>query len=249
MNVGQVALLLGAGVVTGAVNAVAGGGSLLTFPALLSIGLPPVPASVTNSVSAAFGYIGGVFSTRQDLKSQTILRRLVPAAALGTAGGALLLLVTPEHLFDWIAPCLVLLASMLMALQERINKFVAHPHDQPKWVKVVAVLGIGLYGGYFIAAIGVIIMAVLGLVLSDEIRRIVATKNVIQLTIGVIAATSFALFGPVSWTAVAALVPGTLIGGFLGGHFGRRLDAKQVRRVVVGFGLVVSIVLFIRALS
>ncbi len=248
MNIGQVLLLAGAGVITGAVNAVAGGGSLMTFPALLSIGLPPVQASVTNSVSVAFGYIGGVLSTRRDLKQQTALRQLVPAAALGTATGAVLLLGTPEKLFDWIAPCLVLLASLLMAFQERINKRLTQPENQPGWAKVVAVFGIGLYGGYFIAAIGVIIMAVLGFVLRDDIRRMVATKNVIQLTIGVVAAVSFALFGPVSLPAVAALVPGTLLGGFLGGHFGRRLDARQVRRVVVGFGLVVSVLLFARAI-
>jgi uncharacterized membrane protein YfcA len=247
MNIAQAALLLGAGVVTGAVNAVAGGGSLMTFPALLWIGLPPVQASVTNSVSVAFGYLGGVFSTRKDLQNQTVLRQLVPAAVLGAASGCALLLGTPEKLFDWIAPILVLLASLLMAFQERINRRLAAPHEQPKWAKIVAVFGIGLYGGYFISAIGVIIMAVLGLVLSDEIRKTVATKNVLQLTIGATAAVAFAIFGPVAWTAVAALVPGTLIGGFIGGHFGRRLDARQVRWVVVGFGLVVSALLFARA--
>lgn len=248
MNVGQVLLLAGAGVVTGAVNAVAGGGSLLSFPALLSIGLPPVQASVTNSVSVAFGYIGGVVGTRRDLKNQTALRVLAPSAALGTLSGALLLLGTPQKLFDWIAPCLVLLASLLMAFQEKIMARLARPEDQPAWAKAAAVFGIGLYGGYFIAAIGVIIMAVLGLVLQDAIRRTVATKNVIQLTIGTTAAIVFALSGSVSWTAVAALVPGTLIGGFLGGHFGRRLDARQVRWVVVGFGFVVAAFLFARAL-
>jgi uncharacterized membrane protein YfcA len=247
MDIRQTLLLACAGTVTGAINAVAGGGSLLSFPALLSIGLAPVQASVTNSVSVAFGYVGGVTSTRRDLKNQTVLRELVPAAALGTLSGATLLLSTPQRLFDWIAPCLVLVASLLMAFQERIMKRLAHPERQPRWVKAIAVFGIGLYGGYFIAAVGVIIMAVLGLVLRDAIRRVVATKNVIQLTIGVTAAVVFALFGAVSWQAVAALVPGTLIGGFVGGHFGRRLDAKQVRWVVVGFGLVVAAFLFARA--
>jgi uncharacterized protein len=248
MDIGHALLLAGAGVVTGAVNAVAGGGSLLSFPALLSIGLPPVQASVTNSVSVAFGYIGGVVGTRRDLKGQTVLRELVPAAALGTLSGAVLLLSTPQNLFDWIAPCLVLVASILMAFQEKIMARLAPPENQPRWVKWAAVFAIGLYGGYFIAAIGVIIMAVLGLVLTDSIRRTVATKNVIQLTVGVTAAVIFGLFGSVSWPAVAALVPGTLIGGFIGGHFGRRLDARQVRWVVVGFGLVVAAFLFARAL-
>ncbi|HCT79961.1 MAG TPA: sulfite exporter TauE/SafE family protein [Micromonosporaceae bacterium] len=248
MDLPQALLLLCAGVVTGAVNAVAGGGSLMTFPALLWVGLPPVQASVTNSVSVAFGYLGGVASTRKDLQNQTVLRQLVPAAALGAAAGCALLLGTPEEVFDWIAPTLVLAASLLMAFQERVMSWVAHPHQQPKWAKIVAVFAIGLYGGYFISAIGVVIMAVLGLVLQDDIRRTVATKNVIQLAIGVTAATAFAIFGPVAWEAVAALVPGTLVGGFVGGHYGRRLNAKAVRRIVVVFGLVVAAMLFWRAI-
>lgn len=247
MDLPQALLLLCAGVVTGAINAVAGGGSLMTFPALLWVGLPPVQASVTNSVSVAFGYLGGVASTRKDLQNQTVLRRLVPSAALGAAAGCALLLGTPEEVFDWIAPTLVLAASLLMAFQERVMSWVAHPHQQPKWAKIVAVFAIGLYGGYFISAIGVVIMAVLGLVLQDDIRRTVATKNVIQLAIGVTAAVAFAIFGPVAWEAVAALVPGTLIGGFVGGHFGRRLNAKAVRRIVVVFGFVVATMLFSRA--
>jgi uncharacterized membrane protein YfcA len=246
MDLGQAAILAGAGVVTGAVNAVAGGGSLMTFPALLWAGLPPVQASVTNSVSVPFGYIGGVLSTRSDLKNQTNLRHLVSAAAAGTIIGAVLLLVTPESLFDWIAPALVLLATLVMAFQEQLIKRLTG--RQPGWVKSVVLFGIGLYGGYFIAAIGVIIMAALGLVLErGNIRRTVAIKNVLQLAIGATAAVSFALFGPVAWWAVAALVPGTLAGGFIGGHFGRRLNAKTVKWIVVGFGFVVSALLFGRA--
>jgi uncharacterized membrane protein YfcA len=247
MDIRQALVLLIAGVVTGAVNAVAGGGSLMTFPALLWVGLSPVQASVTNSVSVSFGYIGGVVGTRKDLAGQTVLRQVLPAAVAGTLAGGALLLSTPEKIFDWVAPCLVLVASLLMAFQGSITKLLAEPHDQPGWAKVVAVFGIGLYGGYFISAIGVIIMAVLGLVLGDGIRRTVAIKNVIQLAIGVTAALVFAAFGPVAWEAVAALVPGTLVGGFIGGHFGRRLNAKAVRSIVVVFGLVVSALLFARA--
>jgi uncharacterized protein len=162
--------------------------------------------------------------------------------------GCALLLGTPQQIFDFVAPTLVLIASLVMAFQDRLTRLVAHPQDQPPWAKMAVVFAIGIYGGYFISAIGVVIMAVLGLVLSDEIRRIVATKNVLQLGIGMTAATAYALFGPVQWQAVLALVPGTLLGGFLGGHFGRRLDARTLRWIVVGFGLVVSAVLFTRAL-
>ncbi len=248
MELGQALLLAGAGVITGTVNAVAGGGSLMTFPALLWAGLPPVQASVTNSVSVPFGYIGGVLGTRRDIKGQTVLRQLVPAAVAGTVLGAVLLLSTPEKLFDWIAPILVLIAALAMAFQDQLAARLRDPHNQPTWVKAAAIFGIGLYGGYFIAAIGVIIMAVLGLVLKDNIRRLVGTKNVIQLAIGTTAAVSFALFGDVAWWAVAALVPGTLVGGFIGGHYGRRLNAKAVKWIVVGFGFVVSALLFARAI-
>lgn len=248
MDLGQAALLLAAGVLTGAVNAVAGGGSLMTFPALLWVGLPPITASVTNSTSVAFGYIGSVISTRRDLKGQSVLRKLLPSVIAGTILGCALLLGTPQKVFDFVAPALVLVASLVMALQERLMRLVAAPHEQPAWAKMVAVFAIGLYGGYFISAIGVVIMAVFGLVLSDEIRRILATKNMLQLGIGLTAAAAYALFGPVQWHAVLALVPGTLLGGFLGGHFGRRLDARTLRWIVVGFGLVVSAVLFYRAI-
>jgi len=248
MDLAQALLLLAAGVVTGAVNAVAGGGSLMTFPALLSVGLAPITASVTNSVSVAFGYVGGVISTRRDLKRQIVLRKLLPAVMGGTVVGCALLLGTPQKVFDFVAPALVLIASLIMAFQERITRLVAAPHNQPAWAKMAAVFAIGMYGGYFISAIGVVIMAVLGLVLSDEIRRIVATKNMLQLGIGATAATAYALFGPVEWRAVLALVPGTLVGGFLGGHFGRRLAARTLRWIVVGFGLVVSALLFARAI-
>jgi uncharacterized membrane protein YfcA len=249
MDLGQALLLMAAGVVTGGVNAVAGGGSLMTFPALLSVGLPPVTASVTNTVSVAFGYVGGVVSTRRDARGQAALRQFIPAVMAGTAVGCALLLRTPQSVFDFVAPSLVLIATLVMAFQERLTRLVTSPHDQPAWAKIVTIFAIGLYGGYFIAAIGVVIMAVLGLVLSDEIHRVVATKNLLQLGIGVTAGTAYALFGPVQWQAVLALVPGTLIGGFLGGHFGRKLNAKTLRIIVVCFGVVVSVVLFTRAFS
>jgi uncharacterized membrane protein YfcA len=144
MDFAQALLLLAAGTVTGAVNAVAGGGSLLTFPALLSVGLPTVQASVTNSVSVAFGYIGGVASTRRDLAGQTALKQLVPAAILGSFVGCALLLGTPEKLFEWIAPALVLVAAVVMAAQDYLIKRLADPQDQPRWVKTAAVFGIGI---------------------------------------------------------------------------------------------------------
>lgn len=247
MDLAQALLLLGAGFVTGAVNAVAGGGSLMTFPALLWVGLSPISASVTNSVSVTFGYVGGAMSTRPDAAGQVVLRKLVPAVMAGAALGCALLLGTPENVFDWVAPSLVLAASLLMAFQERVMRLVADPHDQPMWAKIGAIFAIGVYGGYFISAIGVVIMAVLGLVLHDKIRRIVAAKNLLQLGVGVTAAAAYAIFGPVQWQAVLALVPGTLVGGLLGGHFGRRLDARTLRWIVVGFGLVVAALLFARA--
>jgi uncharacterized protein len=248
MDLPQALLLAAAGVATGAVNAVAGGGSLMTFPALLWVGLPPISASVTNSVSVAFGYVGGVLSTKADLKGQTALRWLLPSVISGAVVGCALLLGTPEKIFDWVAPSLVLAASLLMAFQDRVTRLVSEPHDQPAWGKIAAIFAIGVYGGYFISAIGVVIMAVLGLVLSDPIRRVVATKNVLQLGVGVTAAIAYALFGPVVWEAVLALVPGTLLGGFIGGHYGRRLSARTLRWIVVGFGLLVSAALFARAL-
>lgn len=243
-------LLSVAGFVAGGVNAVAGGGSLLLFPSLVAFGVPPISASVTNSVSITGGYLASVAGSRPDLTGQSArLKVLVPTVGVGALIGCVLLLNTPARMFEFVAPVLVFAASMLLAFQGRVSGLVGEPHGQPVWLKYVLLFGAGLYGGYFNSVLGVVLMAVLGLLLTDELRRIAALKNALQATVGVLATVIYALFGPVNWAVVALLAPATLLGGFLGARLGRRLPAAALRRVIVVVGVTVSGLLLLRALT
>jgi uncharacterized protein len=250
MDLLQLALLAAAGVVAGGVNAIAGGGSLLLFPMIVAFGLPTITASVTNTVSITGGYLASVAGSRPDLVGQGgRLWWLMPTVAAGTVTGAVLLLHTPAKAFELVAPVLVLAASLLLAFQERVSALVGQPHGQPGWLRFAMLFAVGVYGGYFIVVLGVVLMAVLGLLINDELRRIAGLKNVLQATVGVLATVMFALFGPVNWAVVALLIPATLTGGFLGARLGRRLPAVALRRAIVVIGVTVSGVLLVRALT
>jgi uncharacterized membrane protein YfcA len=253
MEISEVLLLLAAGLAAGTVNAVAGGGSLVTFPTLVAIGLPPVAANVSNSVAVFPGYLASVFGSRADLVGQrSRLRGLIPTAIVGTGIGCLLLLVTPARTFELIVPFLVLAAAGMLAFQERLRGLVGHPHDMSprrQAVALHAMVGLGsVYGGYFGAALGVMLVAALALVLAERLTVVNALKNVFSAVVGLVTVVVFALFGPVNWATVAVLTPATLIGGYLGARLARRLPARVLRAVIVTFGTVIGIVLLIRAL-
>ncbi|MEV4414153.1 sulfite exporter TauE/SafE family protein [Catellatospora sp. NPDC049609] len=250
MDVAALLLLGAVGVAAGGVNAVAGGGSLIMLPALLALGVPPIQATVTNSISVTGGYSASVLGTRQDLQGQGVrLRTLAPTVLAGAVTGCVLLLHTPPGVFAKVMPLLVLAASLLLAFQERVVRLVGEPHGQPAWLRQVLVFGVGVYGGYFNSVLGVILIAVLGIVVVETMNRVVALKNALQLAVGAVATTMYTLFGPVYWPAVAVLVPATLLGGFLGARLGRRLPARTLRAVIVGFGVTVAGVLLVRAMS
>lgn len=250
MDLSVLALLGAVGVTAGGVNAVAGGGSLIMLPALLALGVPPVQATVTNSISVTGGYSASVLGTRPDLRGQgPRLRTLAPTVLLGALTGCMLLLHTPPGVFAKLMPLLVLAASLLLAFQERVGRLVGEPHAQPVWLRFVLLFLVGVYGGYFNSVLGVILIAVLSVVVVDSMNRIVALKNILQLVVGVVATTTYTLFGPVYWPAVAVLVPATLLGGFAGARAGRRLPARTLRAVIVAFGVTVAGVLFVRAMS
>jgi uncharacterized membrane protein YfcA len=245
-------LLVGAGLVAGAVNAVAGGGSLITFPSLVATGLSPVVANVTNALAVCPGYVASVVGSRHDLTGQR--RRalaLAPAAVVGALIGAALLLLTPARAFELIVPFLVLAAAGLLAFQPRIQQVVGHPaHISPRrqqlTLQALTLLG-AVYGGYFGGALGVILVAVLALVVDEPLRRISAMKNVLSTIVGLTGVLAFALFGPVHWTSVAVLAPATLTGGYVGARVARRLPQSVLRWSIVAFGVGVGIVLLVRA--
>jgi uncharacterized membrane protein YfcA len=250
MHPTQVALLLGAGLAAGTVNAIAGGGSLVTFPALLAVGLPAKPANFTNSVAVFPGYVASVYGSRHDLSPE---HSTLPTAAVGSVAGCLLLIATPAGAFQLIVPFLVLGAALVLAFQERLRRVVGHPHEMSGRRRAIALhtmVGLGaVYGGYFGAALGVMLVAGLGLVLDERLARINARKNLISAVVGLVTVVVFAIVGTVDWVAVAVLAPATVTGGYLGARLARRLPAPVLRALIVGFGLVVGVYLLVRAIT
>jgi uncharacterized membrane protein YfcA len=254
MDLAHVALLIVAGLAAGAVNAIAGGGSLITFPALIATGLPSVAANVTNSISVFPGYVSSVVGSRADLAGQRDrLVRILPAAALGSAAGCVLLLVTPARAFELIVPFLVLGAAAVLAFQQRLRGLVGHPRAMsPRRAAgmLQAVVFVGaIYGGYFGAALGVMYVAALALILDEPLNRINALKNVLSAAVGLVTLLIFAVFGPVNWVAVLILAPATLIGGYAGARLARRLPSPVLRAIIVVFGTVIGLLLLYRALT
>jgi uncharacterized membrane protein YfcA len=253
MRIPDVLLLVGAGLSAGAVNAVAGGGSLITFPALLATGLPPIVANVSNSLAVSPGYLASVAGSRRDIEGQEKrAAKLIPVAVIGALAGSGLLLVTPARAFELIVPFLVLTATALLAFQPWIQRRIGHPHERSprsRDVTMQALTGVGaIYGGYFGGALGVILVAVLALVLDERLQRISALKNVLSAAVGVTTVVVFALLGPVSWLSVAVLAPATVTGGYTGAQLVRRMPARILRGVIVTFGTAIGIVLLVRAL-
>ncbi|SDE59669.1 sulfite exporter TauE/SafE family protein [Pseudonocardia oroxyli] len=248
---GQLVFLVVAGLVAGAVNAVAGGGSLLVFPALLAVGLNPLAANVTNSVAQWPGYAGIVLGNRRELQGQR--RRIVStsiAAALGSVVGCVLLLTLPASVFDAVVPVLVIAASVLMALGPRIKRWIGAPGDgaaEPRdriWLLPVMFLA-GIYGGYFGGALGVILISTLSLLAHDRLVRLNALKGVLSLVAATVTVVIFSLGAPVDWTAVAVVAPTTLIGGYVGARVARRLPEAVLRWCVVALGLAVGVYLLV----
>jgi uncharacterized membrane protein YfcA len=241
--------LLLAGLFAGGVNAVAGGGSLLVFPALLAVGFPPLTANVTNSIAQWPGYVGIVAGARQDLRGRRRRILLTSAVAVvGSAVGCILLLVLPGDVFDTIVPVLVLLASALLGLQPWIKRWIGAPEPgAPDRLGALlpAVFVAAVYGGYFGGALGVILIATLSLCAHDRLVRLNALKGLLSLVIASVTVVIFAIGAPVDWLAVALLAPTTLIGGFLGAKLARRLPENVLRWAVVLLGLAVGVYLLV----
>lgn len=252
---GQLIFLLVAGLVSGAVNAVAGGGSLLLFPALLAAGLPPLSANVTNSVAQWPGYAGTVIGARAELRGQRArLASTAGVAVFGAGIGCLLLLVLPGSVFNAVVPALVVLASLLLALSPRLRRWIGAPlpaspegsaRDR-RGVLLPAVFLASIYGGYFGGALGVILISVLSLTAHDKLMRLNAVKAVLSLAVATVTLVIFGVGAPVRWGAVALLAPTTLLGGFLGARLARVLPEAALRWSVVLLGLAVGVYLFLK---
>ncbi len=255
-----------AGAAAGAVNALAGGGTLITFPTLTVLGMPALAANVTNTVALCPGYLGATMAQRGDLRGQgRRLWLLVPAGVLGGLAGGLLLLRSGERTFHALVPFLILLASALLAAQEPMRAWLKRRSARVEGatddaasrragvgadagvVRAAPAAGVAaVYGGYFGAGLSVIVLAVLGLLLDDSLTRLNALKQAIALGVNVAAAVLFALAGPVVWPAALAMAVGALLGGTAGGRLAGRVRPATLRRMVVIIGVAVAAVYFVR---
>jgi uncharacterized membrane protein YfcA len=242
-----------AAVAAGMINALAGGGTLITFPVLMAIGLPAVSANVTNTVALCPGYLGGTLAQASDLRNQK--KRLLialPAAILGGLTGGILLLKTGEKLFTTLVPFLILVASGLLAIQNPVRAWLTRRKEGGKtkpvseaWAFIPVFLG-AIYGGYFGAGLSVIMLAVLGLILNDNLTRLNALKQGIAFATNVAAAILFVFSGMVVWSVALVMAVGALIGGALGGRLASKIKPTTLRWVVVTIGFVLGIIYLIR---
>jgi uncharacterized membrane protein YfcA len=248
----QMAAVLLAGLAAGTINTVVGSGTLITFPTLLAFGVPPVTANVSNTIGLVPGTLSGTFGYRRELAGQRGRAvRLGSASLLGGLLGAALLLVLPSKAFSAIVPALIVLGLLLVIFQPRISRWVGVHHESARsevgpWWVWPAVLGTGVYGGYFGAAQGVILMGVLGIGIADGLQRLNALKNVLAGVVNAVAGLLFILVADVDWTVVLLIAVGSVIGGQLGATVGRRLPPAVLRVVIVVVGLVALTVFLVK---
>lgn len=254
LGLGSAILLAAAAALAGAVNAVAGGGSLISFPALLFVGYPAVTANITNTVALCPGYVGGTIGYRRELSGQR--SRAIALSATSTVGaivGSWLLLVSDPDVFERIVPYLILAACALLAVQQPLGRMVRRRTEQTGGqsssrgylvtLHVLQFVG-AVYGAYFGAGLGIMMLAVLGVLLVDTLQRLNALKGLMSLVINVVGAVYFAIFADVVWAAVAIMAVAALIGGRVGVALARRLNDQALRWMVVAFGVFVAITLF-----
>lgn len=238
LDLGLLALAaLGAGVI----NTVVGSGSLIVFPTLLALGMPPVPANMANTVGLAIGNVGGVVGYRRELRGQW--RSLVPLIVLTLIGavlGALALLALPAEVFRLVAPVLIVIGCALVAVQPLMNRRSRGPRSGglwPRWLRLPLIFGTGVYGGYFGAAQGVLIVGILELTTGEDLQRVNAMKNVLQTVAGGVATVIFLFAAPLNPAAVITIAIGSLAGSGLGAMIGRRLPAWLLRTLIIVIGV------------
>ena len=253
MSLLEAVLVTLAGVAAGTINTVVGSGTLITFPTLLAFGVPPVTANVSNTVGLVPGSMSGVVGYRRELAGQrSRVLRLGSASLIGGVAGALLLLWLPSSAFDAIVPALIALGVLLVVLGPRIQRTVAARAesrggipDHGVWWVWPAVAAAGVYGGYFGAAQGVLLMAILGIGVADSLQRHTATKNVLALIVNAVAAVVFVAVADVDWTAAGLIAVGSVVGGQLGAGVGRRLPPTLLRAVIVVVGVTALVALLV----
>lgn len=250
MNALELLVVAGGGLVAGAVNALAGGGSLISFPVLVAAGLPTLSANVTNHIAIWPGYLSAAGTLRRDRgETKVVGRRMQLLAVVGAVVGSVALLTTTDEVFEEIVPWLLFGACGLLAAQPSLQRRLherARPGRSMDVLLYGGVMVASIYGAYFGGGLGVILLAVLGVSLADPFHRINAHKTQLQLLINTVALVLLGFAGPVHWTAVAVMAPASLLGGWSGAKFSRRVPARMLRLIVIGLGTIVGIVFLVR---
>ncbi|OBH86918.1 sulfite exporter TauE/SafE family protein [Mycobacterium scrofulaceum] len=252
MSPSHMLLICLAGLGAGAINALVGSGTLITFPTLVALGFPPVTATMSNATGLVAGSVSGTWGYRAELRGQwNRLRWQLPASLAGAVVGAFLLLHLPEKVFAEVVPVLLVLALVLVVIGPRIQAWTGRraevagrsaEHLTPARM-VVLVLGtfaVGVYGGYFTAAQGILLVGLMGALLPESVQRMNAAKNLLTLVVNVVAALAYTLvaFDRISWPAAGLIAAGSLVGGLIGARYGRRLSGNALRATIVVVGLI-----------
>lgn len=242
-----------AAIAAGLINALAGGGTLVTFPVLTALGISPVSANVTNTIALCFGILSGTYAQRKDFASQKQrLWKILPVAVLGGIIGGLILLNTDEKAFDTLIPYLILMATMLLAIQAPLKNWITrrlekHVHIKHGTTVMFALVFLAsIYGGYFGAGLGIILMATFGLVLDDSLTRLNVLKQAVSFCVNIAAAIYFAFSEHVVWIVVLVMALGAITGGSIGGRLAGRLKPGILRWIVVTIGFIVATIYFFR---
>jgi uncharacterized membrane protein YfcA len=255
VDVLEAAVIFAAGVWAGGINVIVGSGTLVTFPTLLLFGYPPLTANVSNNLGMVAGGVSGIYGYRHELKpNRSLLRWLAPASVLGAIVGALLLLVLPAESFQAIVPVLIAIGLVMVvigpALQRRAaRRSLALGRDGSTQTLTssvglpVGIAVLGIYGGYFGAAQGILLVGLMGVILSEGIQRITAIKNVLATLVNAVAAVTFLVFARdhIDWPLVSLISSGTFVGGYLGARIGRRLPPVVLRSVIIVIGVLALI--------
>jgi len=250
MSVLDALIIVAAGLAAGMMNTIVGAGSLITFPTLLALGYAPVTANVSNTVGVLWGSVSGAIGYRRELRGQR--RRVLvlgSASLMGGIVGGVLLLTLPSSVFRGVVPVLILVACGLVIVQPMLSRWVASRRRKPVEhggaALYVGIFVTGVYGGYFGAAQGVILLALLGIFIADNLQRLNAVKNVLALVANGVAAVLFVFFADVAWLVVVVIAVGSVLGAQLGAHVGRRLPASALRGLIVVVGLVAAVKLLV----
>ncbi len=255
MTAPEILSLICAATAAGAINAVAGGGTILTFPTLLAIGTPPVIANATSTVALVLGTSGSVYGFRRHMAPiREWLCRFVPGSLLGGLIGSWLLTITGNELFARLVPFLILFATLLFLAQGFVARLIRRPAVEPRrapvvWPAILFQFLVAIYGGFFGAGIGILMLATLGFIGLSDIHQMNALKNILGSLINVVAAIMFICRGLVDWPKVGIMTVGAVIGYYLGSHYSQKIPQIWVRRIVLAIGFGISALTFYRQFS